>query len=183
MEDDNQTLEANPGVDDVATAEGSQNDDSAQTASTPEALSLDDINTLTGHRYDSIDKAREGLVNMKKAIGKKEIVKEVVPGSLVAEVQSLKAQVAEASFYTEHPDLKPHREILSKFGNPYDAIKDPVVQKVVEAVKAREESETLKSNSRIAQVSSDYQTDFSEAERTGNWIPFLEKHKGVGIPK
>jgi hypothetical protein len=186
MDENNQTLETHPGeqLTDAGSAEGTQNVVVEQTTllTTP-TLSLDEINSLTGHRYANVDEARKGLDNLKRAVGQKEIVREVTPADLVQKVASLEAQVAEANFYTEHPELKAHKDILSKFGNPYEAIKDPVIQKVVEAVKAREESEDfkLKSNSRIAAPqSSDYQQDFEKAQNSGNWAEFLAKHKQVG---
>lgn len=180
MDNEEQTLDSNPGDEliDAASSEGVENVDTVPTA-TP-ALTLDEINSLTGHRYQTIDEAKKGLDNLKRAVGKKEIVKEVVPSSLAEEVNQLKAQVAESNFYTEHPDLKPVKDVISKFGpNPYEAVKDPVVQKVIDAVKAREDSESLKSTPKINQVSADYQSDFETAQATGNWAEFLAKHKGV----
>lgn len=183
MEDENQTLEANPGEEltDAASAEGTQNDVVSQTAAP--ALSLEEINALTGHRYQTVDDARKGLDNLKRMVGKKEIVKEVTDPTLVETVKSLQHQVTEATFYTEHPDLKAHKDILSKFGNPYEAIKDPVVQKVVNAVKASEEKETLQSNSRINQPvsSADFEKDLESVKQTGDWVGLLKKHKGLDI--
>lgn len=181
MENEEQTLNTNPETESLSApaAEGEENVEVAQTA-TP-ALTLEEINQLTGHRYQSVEDARKGLDNLKRAVGKKEIVKEVVDPNLKQEVEILKAQVRDATFYTENPELKPHKEIIAKFGDPYQAIKDPVVQKVLDAVKAREETEDLKSSPRIASTNSDYAADMKKAKETGNWSEFMAKHKGIAL--
>jgi hypothetical protein len=38
-------------------------------------------------------------------------------------------------------------------------------------------------NSRVSQGGNDYERDFQEAQATKNWLPFLEKHKGLESPK
>ena len=189
MNEEYQTLEANPGdeLNDAASSEGTQNDDAVLTATpTDQALTLEEINQLTGHRYQTIDDARKGIDNLKRLVGKKEVVKEIADPSLVETVKTLQKQVTEATFYTEHPELKPVKDFLSKFDNPAEAIKDPVIKKAVEALQAREDqnnSEKLRSNSRIASTSSDYQKDLEEAQASGNWGPFLAKHKGIDPTK
>ncbi len=178
MEDENQTLEANPETEqNVPAAEGTQNDVVPMTT-TPDALTLADINALTKHNYSSIDEARKGLENLRVAIGKKEIP--VADPSLVSQVQSLTQQVKETSFYAEHPELKPHKDFLSKFGDPEVALKDPVVKKAIDAL-SREETESLKSNPRIAQVNTNQVADFEKAKSTGIWTDYLSKYKGFEV--
>jgi len=184
MEDENQTLEANPSEEvqaqpeNVPSVEGTQNDVNPQTTTPSDALTLAEINALTKHSYSNIDEARKGLENLRKAVGQKEIP--VQDPNLLTEVETLKRQVKESSFYAEHPELKPHKDFLAKFGDPEVALKDPVVKKAVDAL-SREESSSLKSNPRIAQVNTSYQEDFEKAKTTGQWTEFLKKHKGFEI--
>ena len=174
MEENLETLEADTDVAHVDTAEGEENQvDTSDTTSA--ALTLEEINSLTRRTYASLEEARKGIDNLARTVGKKEIQTPVADPQLVEKISTLEKQVKEATFYAEHPDLKPHKDVLSKFGDPEAALQDPVVQKVIEAVKAREESsEELKSNARIAQVSSDYQTEFQKAEASGDWSKVLE---------
>ena len=175
MEDENQTLETDPGVsgtENVSTAEGTQNDVVSQTAAP--TLSLEEINSLTGHNYQTVDEAKKGIDNLKRMVGKKEIIKEVSNPHLEQKVQELE-------FFLEHPELKPHKGLISKWGNPNDAIKDPEFQKVLNAVKASEDKETLQSNPRINQPASsaDFERDLESTAKDGNWVGFLQKHKGI----
>ncbi len=178
MEYENQTLETDPGVsgtENVSTSEGTQNDAGTQTAAP--ALTLEEINALTKHSYSSVDEARKGISNLTSLVGKKEVVKEVAS-------PQLEQKVKELEFYLEHPDLKAHKDVISALGpNPYEVIKDPVKQKVLNAVKASEEKETLQSNPRINQPTSsaDFDKDLESVKQTGDWVGFLKKHNGIDI--
>ena len=176
MENEYQTLETDPGTEtNVDAAESTQNDEVAQTAAP--ALSLEEINALTRRNYQSVEDARKGITNLVSTVGKKEVVKEVVKDN-----PQLERKVQELEFYLEHPELKPHKELLSRFGNPNEAIKDPVVQKVLKAVEASADKETLQTNSRITHVQSgDLVKDVESLKNTGDYVGLLKKHYGIDI--
>jgi hypothetical protein len=170
MEEEYQTLEADPGTEtNVDAAESTQNDAAPQTAAP--GLSLEKINALTGHNYRTVEDAEKGIDNLKRLVGSKEVVKEVASPHLERKVQELE-------FYLEHPELKPYKELVSKFGNPQDAIKDPLFEKVLKSVKASEEKETLNSNSRITQPNVNIDQELASVKQTGDWVSLLKK-KGI----
>lgn len=180
MSEQNQTLTPDPSAaTNVPAVEGQQND--AANHNNTAALTLEEVNSLTKHNYANLDEARKGIDNLARAIGAKEVVVEKAP----AELETLKSQLAEMSFYSENPELKEFKPFLSKFGNPSEAVKDPEVQKAITALKASAEFESnrsvLNSNSRIAQPKQDdYQKDL-EALRDGKLqaAEFMAKHNGI----
>lgn len=180
MSEPTQSLNPDPSAaTNVPAVEGQQND--AAKPNNTAALSLDEVNTLTGRQYANLDEAKKGIENLSSFVGKKEVVVEKAP----AEVEQLKAQLAEMSFYQDNPELKEFKPFLSKFGNPSEAVKDPEVQKAITAIKASAETDSnrsvLNSNSRIvAPKTDDYQKDL-EALRDGR-LPaaeFMAKHNGI----
>lgn len=179
MEEDLQTLEPNPETESLSApaAEGVQNEVAPQTAQ-PATLSLEEINALTSHRYSNIEEAKKGLLNLKKAVGAKEVP--VQDPSLVEQVKLLKKTVEETNFYAEHPELKQHRDVIAKFGDPNTAINDPVVKKVLSALNREEPGPDLQSSPRIAATDSDYQAKFERAKATGNWTEVMAA-KGYGV--
>lgn len=181
MDENLQTLESNPGVEqNVPTAEGVQN---VTPTPTPPALSLEEINTITKHSYSDINEARKGLENLVSFTGKKI---ESVP-STPQGIEELQKKVAEMEFYDSHPEYKEFKGFLAKFGNPQQAVSDPEVQKALNAMKtggAETQTSVLNTNNRIGTPAvSDYQSDLEKAQNTGNWIEFMQKHKGVPLPE
>lgn len=182
MEEDIQTLEANPdvsGTENVSTAEGTQNDVGPNTTTPEDSLTVTEINALTKHNYSNVGEVRKGLEHLRMAVGKKEIP--VADPTLVEQVQTLQKEVRETNFYATHPEMKPHKDFLAKFGDPEAAIKDPVVKRALDALSREESESSLKSNPTIAQVNTGYQEDFARAKATGQWTGFLKKHKGFDI--
>ncbi len=183
MEEENtQTPAANPGEEaptNVASPEGAQNGGSNPT--TTPALSLEEINSLTGHKYSNLDDAKKGLVNLKSAVGKKEIP--VDNPALVKQVKTLE-------FFLEHPEYKDAKSLITKFGDdPNEVIKDPVFQQAYKGIQAVVETEkqktTITSTSRVATPPSDEaQKAFKAAQDSGlpeDWGSVIMQRSGLDI--
>lgn len=107
------------------------------------------------------------------------------------QVDELTRTVKEMAFYNDHPELKPYKDVISAMGSdPNEVVQSEVFKKVYEPLKSRDESNTeksvLHSNSRLAEVTSDYAKDFQKAQADGTpeaWTAFAMKHKGIPSPK
>lgn len=156
------------------------------------AVGLKDLmKQATGRDYSTDEDAYNGLQETYKYVSKKTepqiVEKVVIPDNVVSELQTLKQQLKESNFYADHPELKAHKDLLKKFGDPEEAVKDPVVKSLLDIVKAHGESENQKSvlnSNRIAgSPGSDYESDLKSARESGNWADFMQKHKGVKVPE
>jgi hypothetical protein len=147
------------GEDNVASADGSAADSNAAN------LSLEELNQVLGKNFPSKEAALKSVKDTFNYVGsvgqlQKELkdLKSSTPGADVTEkVTSLEQRLKETEFYSEHPDLKEHKDLIRKFGSdPAQAVADPEFQKVLTAVKTAAESEKSKSvihsNSRLGQV-------------------------------
>lgn len=180
----NQTPAANPGaVTNVPAAEGAQNVASTQN-NVSHALTLDEINALTGHKYDSVEKAKDGLKELTSFVGKK------IEAATPEEVKQLRKSLEETNFYLEHPDLKDFKGLLSKFSSPAEAINDPEVKKAIDAMKnveADKNKSVLTTNSRInapqleeAPKKLQSALESVAAGKTADWVDVL-KAKGIDM--
>lgn len=107
------------------------------------------------------------------------------PNDALKVVEDLKRQIRERDFYMDNPEYKEVKNLIGKFGD------DPAVVVASEDFKnlyAKLQptkndpgsKSILQTNARIAaDTGSEYQKDFAQAEKTGNWNEFMRKHKGV----
>jgi hypothetical protein len=108
------------------------------------------------------------------------------PATNQPQLDEVMKTVKDLSFYTEHPELKPYKDVISAMGSdPEKVVESEVFKKVIEPLKSRDEADASKSvlhsTSRVADVSPDYQEDMDKAIKSGNWVDFLAKHKGVEL--
>lgn len=137
-----------------------------------EALTLDELNGLLGKNFKDKSTALKSLGELNSFVGKKkeDIMKEV-SGNSEAFHNEIK-QIKENQFYSQNPDLKEYRGIISKLGqNPEEVIATPEFKLIYDKAKGYDETVKLKtvleSNPRLAQ-SRDNLTKAKEAVQSGN---------------
>lgn len=137
-----------------------------------EALTLDELNGLLGKQFKDKSTALQSLKELNSFVGKKkeDIMKEV-SGNSEALSNEIK-QIKENQFYSQNPDLKDYRGIISKLGgNPEEVIASPEFKLIYDKAKGYDETVKLKtvleSNPRLAQ-SRDNLTKAREAVTSGN---------------
>lgn len=115
------------------------------------------------NKYGSQDKLIQALNSMTE---EKQVEQPVQPAEappapindgLVDEVSALKAQVNEANFYAENPNLKPYKAVISKLGSdPSAVMADEGNKAIIDKMVAHDEMENsksvLQSNSRLGAV-------------------------------
>jgi len=102
-----------------------------------------------------------------------------------------KEQYEEDMWFASNPALKEHKTLLralkKETGKSFDEVKEhPELKGLLEAKSARQTDTTsrsvIHSNAQVADVSSDYATDFAKAEKGEmSWADFAIKHKGLGV--
>lgn len=148
-----------------------------------EALSLDELNDALGKKFKSKDSALRSLKETNKFVGKKkeEAVKEASKeyDNLRAELDALKQE----NFYSKNPHYEPYKNLIEKLGNRDEVVKTKEFKEVFDKLKTAEEPEKsiIHSNARIGETSSEYNRDFEQAQKTGDWSVFLSKHKGIKV--
>jgi len=93
-------------------------------------------------------------------------------GEVAQEIESLKKVFGESQFYSDNPEYKPYKEIISKFGeNPAEVIKSDDFKSLYSKVKAYDDSENtksvLQSNPRLGKIT-DKMSQAREAVKSGN---------------
>lgn len=191
MEDENNPSSTVPDAGDVAAAVGTEN--VSQTDAQLAALSVEEINALTGRKYATKEDALAGIKETFSFVGKKvetPVVSAPTLNEPTASDNDLARQVKEMQFFNDNPDYNnaDAKELIKRFGgDPEEVVKDPTFIKAFKAIQSVSENDTsesvMRSNSRQGSSSSDYQSDMDKAIATGDWASFMSKHKGVGIPK
>jgi hypothetical protein len=114
---------------------------------------LDKLREIYGSS-DNVVKLMETLSTMPQGSDPE---KPEVPTVDTSAVDALKRQVDEMGFYSENPDYKPYKQLISKFGdNPAEVVKSEDFIGVFSKVKAQDEAEesksVLHSNNRLGNV-------------------------------
>lgn len=140
--------------------------DTASTAVAPEAMTLEELNSTLGKNFKDKASAMQSLKELNSFVGKK--IEPAVPDSIIKELKELK----ENQFYSQHPELKEHRALLSRLdSNPEVAYQSPEFQSIFTKAKGYDENIKLKtvleSNPRLSS-SKDNLTKAKEAMDAGN---------------
>jgi len=96
------------------------------------------------------------------------------------------AQLEEANFLNANVELAPHMDLVKQLKKDGETYAQTVENNktTFEALTAHAKNQGSKSiihtNNRTVAESSDYEKDFANARKTGNWAEFMQKHKKVG---
>lgn len=188
MSDENNPSQTVPDASDVAAAVGSEN------VSQPEALTLAEINSTLGRSYSDKETALEALKETFSFVGKKV---ETTPQPTTASseeadlsdtVAAMQQQMNFNQFLLDNPEYNTPegKELIKSFGgDAEEVVKRDIFKKAFKAIQSEstydKSQSVLPSNSRVGQTNSDYQADFEAAQASGNWAPFLAKHKGLEL--
>lgn len=141
------------------------------------ALTLDQLNSKLGTRYQTVDAALEGLKETKNYVGKvgqtpKQT--EVDPNQFVS-----KEQYEQDMFYAQNPDLTPYKEIINARAKelgirPAEAVSnDGALKGTLEKLRGYDQTESAKSvlmsNPRLGQVTDHLQVA-QEASQKGDHL-------------
>lgn len=124
----------------------------------------DILSKTLGKEFKDDESALKAVKDTFSFVGKKkeDFLKEVQDNlggeDLKNQVTSLQKQVEESNFYSEHPELKPYKDIISKMSDsPRKVMEDgslkELLDKAIEHDKAQNSKSVLESNSRIGGVS------------------------------
>lgn len=188
-------------VSQLSTPEGSS--EGSEMSPAEEQFTLSELKTALGRDYSSKDEALKALKETFSYVGKagqlekelelrtKELAAATTPSAtsgLAKQVDELSRELKAIKFYEANPALKEHADIISALGpNPEEAIKSPAWRKISEHLTGgttEQRPSVMPSSPRISSPSKEnYEQEFQTAVKTGNWVPFLEKYKGVTSPK
>lgn len=188
MEDEYTTDETLPESVDYAADGGSADSNQSQDVNT---LSLEEIQQTLGKQFPDKATALKAIKDTFSWVGKKQQAAKVQTSQVdtsnfvdKSEVQALRDEL----WVKDHADLKDHFALIKAFakesGKTYDeALEAPELKGLVEAKKAQAEvsKSVIHSNARVQEFSADYEADREKAIKSGNWVEFMEKHKGVRL--
>jgi len=151
-------------------------------------VSLKALNEKLGKDFKDVDTALKSVKDTYSYVGKKvedvkqdvkqEVTKEVTPDpdSFVS-----RDEYNRDMFYKDNPELAPYKHILGD--KPEEALKDEKTKETLDKLSAYDKAVNSKSvihsNARTVDQNSDYNKDFEQAQKTGDWSSFLSKHKGI----
>jgi len=102
-----------------------------------------------------------------------------------------KEQYEEDMWFATHKELSDHKTVIralrKETGKSFDEVLEhPELKPLIEAKSARQTDTTsrsvIHSNAQVADVSTDYSSDFAKAEKGEmSWADFAIKHKGLGV--
>lgn len=148
---DNNPAPTVPGEPHVSSAGGDAN------VSSPDTLSLADLNAHLGTNYANKDTALKALKETKNFVGKK--IDAVNPAPAVAQDQNVVAQIQslqEQIFYATNPQYKDFADVIKAMGtNPAEVVETEVFKKVLEngkvAGEVAQRKSVVPSNGRLGQ--------------------------------
>lgn len=114
-------------------------------------MSLAELNEALGKEYPDKETALKSIKDTFSYTGKRkediinEFKKTTNENELANKVSSLEGMLKESNFYAEHPEYKPYKDLVAKFGSPEEAIKDEGFQKTFKKLSAFDEAEKTKS--------------------------------------
>jgi hypothetical protein len=146
--------------------------DTASSNVAPEAMTLDELNSTLGKDFKDKASALNSIRELNKFVGKKkeDILAEAGLGT--ANFAKELAELKENQFYSQNPDLKEYRGLISKLGsNPEQVVQTAEFKGIFEKAKGYDDTVKLKtvleSNPRLS-ASKDNLTKAKEAMSTGN---------------
>lgn len=154
MEEDNTNLDALSDESQLNSADAGQ---VVSDESTQEALTLKELNELTGKNYKDKTTALKSLKDTYSFVGKRkeDIIKELGGANegIVNELKTIKDNM----FYDKNPEYAPYRKVMEKMGtNPVDVANSEEFKGIFEKAKGFDENQKLKSvlvsNPRLAQT-------------------------------
>lgn len=167
MEEDNNTLDALSDESQLnsADAEGTVSNES----STPESLSLDELNGILGKNFKDKATALKSVKDTYSYVGKRkeDIIKEV--GGSNSELATELKMIKDNMFFDKNPDYAPYRKVMEKMGsNPVEVANSPEFKEIFDKAKGFDDSQKLKSvlvsNPRLAQT----KDTLTKARESGN---------------
>ena len=119
-----------------------------------------------------------GVINKLESFSmeNEQVTQQTAGTGIASEVQQLKAQLEETTFFAEHPELKEHKDLLREVrgtsGKSYtEVVEMPAFKNILEKAHAAEamerEKSVLQSNPRLGQVR-DKLSEAREAAKAGN---------------
>jgi len=130
----------------------------------PETLTLEELNTLTGKQFPSKDSALKSIKDTFAAVVKKsdKIIEEVVSSEQISSISKELKSLRTDMFYKDNPEYAEYREIISKLGDdPSETVNSDAFKKIFEKAKGFEGIQNnrtvLESNPRIASVRDNFQ--------------------------
>lgn len=139
--------------------------DAVETATNPEStadvsnLSLEDLNKALGKDFKTKDAALSSLREAQRTLSQKqqELAQLKETGGSDDRIAALEKEVHNANFYSEHPELKPYKAVISSLGSDPEAVlADPQKKEVLDKLIAHDEADksksVLMSNPRLGQV-------------------------------
>jgi len=142
-----------------------------------ESLTLSELNSYLGKNFPSKEAALKSVKDTFSYVGsvgqlKNQVDKLQQSQANPQELQQMANRLTETEFYLEHPEYKPYRDVVRKFGSdPAEAVKDPTFQQTFEALKAKDDAEKSKSvvhsSPRLGQAT-DSLSQAKEAQKAGN---------------
>ncbi len=160
------------GEDDVASADGEAAVGEPDGGGQPTTDIKTVLGKLLNKDFPTDEAALKAVKDTFSYVGKKQ--QSVVPPELAKKVQELEGiakSTKDSLFYSEHPELKPYRQIIEAMGNDPDKVSQSEIFKgVVTKLQAHEEMEksksVLQSNPRLG-VATDKMTQAKEAQQAG----------------
>lgn len=163
--------------------------DGGAAVASPASLTLADLNTTLGKDFKDLPSALKALKDTQSYVGKKkeDIVAEALQeltvranpttqpatgdGASKADIQSLKDEL----FYTQNPQYKDYRGLISKMGqNPAEIVDSPEFKGVYDKAKAADDEaqkrSVVSSSSRVAQDTSVLESAVTIANARGSSI-------------
>lgn len=169
-------------INNIVTGEGDQSVEDTTQVSKPEGLTLEQLNTLTGKDYQSLDDATKGIENLSSFVGKRE---EKVAEKLTSDGEFItKDQYEQDMFYSKNEDLAAYKDIINARADklkvsPKEAVeKDPILKETLGKLRGFDDTEKAKSvlmsNPRLGQVTDNLQ-EAQEALTKGDHLTAEKK--------
>jgi hypothetical protein len=159
----------------------SQNSE-VEVETTEETTEATDDKEVAGEELS--EREKQFLARAKKAESKLKATKEVKSEAKPID-KSGDNDLREEVFFLKNKEMEEQKDLIKSFQKPgqslEETIKNPIVKKTLDDLKALKESQTSKSvihnNARISDGGSDEGKAFQEAQKTGNWADYISKYR------
>jgi len=171
------TSESIPGAEqNVPAAEGTEN------VSEVDGLTLEELSALSGRTFPSKDAALKAIKDTFSYVGKlgqevKQLKQQVAPSvqppaELIQKVESLERVVNETSFYKDHPEYEPYKDLIASMGaEPRKVVESQTFKTYFEKARTADQftqsKSVLHTNPRLGQVT-DKLSRAREAQKAGD---------------
>lgn len=165
MDEETTTSDSLPEGQDVSPADGNEAGSNVEQDVDPVVKALSDA---TGKKFETPEAALKAVKDTFSYVGKQgqtikslesklENVKASKDPEVLQKVEALERDYKSSQFYTEHPEYKPYRDLISSMGtNPSEVIQSDVFKQTFDKLKSADESaaakSVLQSNPRLGQV-------------------------------